>query len=150
MMSESVAYLEEPRDPPDLSVRPPKEHVLTRAIMREREKKKGRWFQPLHPAEMAAQAAFLGLGATDWGQTVRFTDPAYRNAHPRTFESNPILGKHPSRAKVNTLIPLALAAHTLGVWALPRPYRNILQAVGIGLETDAVIHNDMKPEWPWK
>lgn len=147
-MSDAATYLEEPRDPPDLSVHPPKEHVLTRAILREREKKKGRWFQPLHPAEMAAQAAFLGLGATDWGQTVRFTqDPSLRD---KWHESNPILGKHPSRAKVNALIPLALAAHTLGVWALPRPYRNILQAVGIGLETDAVIHNDMKPEWPWR
>lgn len=110
-----------------------------------------RWFSPMSPVEKAAQAAFLGLGATDWGQTIRFTqDPAYREAHPRAFESNPVLGKHPSRSKVNLLVPLGLAAHTLGAWALPRPYRNILQAVGIGLEGEAVLHNDMRPQWPWK
>lgn len=150
-MSDTATYLDEPRDPPDLSVRPPREHVLTKAIMRERERKAGRWFQPFHPAEAAAQAAFLGLGAADWGQTIRFTqDTDYQRAHPRAYESNPFLGRHPSRTRVNALIPLALAAHTLGVWALPRPYRNILQAVGIGLEGNAVAQNDLKPQWPWK
>ena len=141
-------FLQEPPDPPDLSVHPDERRGLVDAIRRPPEKKRSRWFQPFHPAEAAAQAAFLGLGGVDWGQTIRFTqDPALNK---RWGESNPFLGRNPSRAKVNALIPLALAGHTLAAWALPRPYRNILQAVGIGMEADAVIHTDMKPQWPWK
>lgn len=112
---------------------------------------KRRWFQPLSRNEWLAQAAFLGLGALDWSQTVRFTqDPAFDR---RLDEQNPILGKNPSRAKVNILIPLGLAAHTLGVYALPRPWRNILQGAGIVGESYATYQNakqGVTPAMPWQ
>lgn len=110
---------------------------------------KSRWFQPLSKAEWLAQAAFLGLGLTDWGQTVNFTQHPTDNG----YESNPILGKHPSRARVNTMIPLGLIGHTLGVWALPRPYRNMLQGAGLVGEGLAVGNNakqGVRPIAPWK
>lgn len=121
------------------------ERVLTEPPM------DSRWFAPLSPVEKALQGVFLGLGAADWGQTVNFTqNPALRS---RMYEVNPLLGRNPSRAKVNTLIPLGLAAHTLGVHALPRPWRNILQMAGLGGETWAVVNNargGISPVVPWK
>lgn len=112
------------------------------------------WFSPLSPYEKAAQAAFLGLGALDWGQTIRFTqDKEWQARNPGWRERNPVLGSHPSRARVNALIPLGLAAHTLGAWALPRPWRNVLQVAGIAGEANATYGNHQQgiyPQWPWK
>jgi hypothetical protein len=142
---------------PDLTYLPPEptEGELVAKMLREApefENRRKVWFTKMSPLEKALQAAFLGAGALDWGQTIKFTqDPTYQELGHR--EMNPILGPHPSRTRVNVYMPLALAAHTLGVWALPRPYRNILQIGGLGLEGWAVHNNAKKgvsPTWPWK
>jgi hypothetical protein len=56
-------------------------------------------------------------------------------------EGNRFLGPHPSRAKVNTLIPLGMVLHTAVAVALPRPARNLWQMTFIYLEADAVHGN---------
>lgn len=139
----------------DLSYTPPpaaelRAEALRRAIEREPEKNEGEgWFSKPTAAELAVQGMFLALGLTDWGQTTNFTQHKKRQYE----EVNPILGKHPSRAKVNTLIPLGLAAHTLSAYALPRPYRHILQGLGLAGEGIAVANNTSRgisPVLPWK
>lgn len=154
----------EARRKPDLGVRPPRpwrdpdldNEALVRAVQRgphsDEAERRSRWFQPFSRGELVAQGAFLGLGLTDWGQTIRFTqDPAWKARG--VYEVNPVLGRHPSRARVNTLIPLGLAAHTLAAWALPRPYRRLLQGAGLVGEAGAVGTNHLagiRPALPWK
>jgi len=137
----------------DLSLDTEKESQKARAeALRkslEGDDKEGGWLSPLSPTEKALQGLFLGLGALDWGQTVNFTQ--HRKAD--LYETNPILGKNPSRAKVNILIPLGLALHTGAVQVLPRPYRNIVQGLGIageGLAVGTSFAKGVKPIWPWK
>jgi hypothetical protein len=139
----------------DLSYTPPSESevrakVLRDAIGREpEEEKESVFFSKMSPTELALQGLFLGLGAVDWGQTIKFTQPYNYHAS----ETNPLLGKHPSRARINTMIPLGLALHTAAVWAAPRPIRNVIQALGILGEGAAVrnnFHAGVTPTWPWK
>lgn len=123
---------------------------LARLVAEPPPEREAGWFSPLSPAEKVLQGAFLGLGLVDWGQTVNFTqNPALR----ATEEINPVLGRRPSRARVNVLVPLGLAAHTAGVIALPRPWRNVLQVAGLVGEGLAVGNNaarGISPVWPWK
>ncbi len=141
---------------PDLSYVPPSDaevraDALRRRIEEPAPEEGSRWFSAMSPAELAMQGAFLGLGLTDWGQTINFTQG---RPGGRTYEeANPVLGRRPSRAKVNLLVPLGLAAHTLGSYALPRPWRNVLQVAGLLGEGAAVYHNaraGISPTWPWK
>ncbi len=109
-----------------------------------------RWFAPLSRGERLVQLTVIGLGLVDWGQTIRFTQGAAYRAYE---ESNPLLGRHPSRATVNAYFPLALGVYTLGVWALPSPYRDVLLAGGLALEGDAVVSNAVEgigPAAPWR
>lgn len=94
----------------------------------------GTWFSRPTPLEVAMQGAFLGLAATDWQQTRAFRKLGVE-------EMNPLLGRRPSVGKVDTMVPAAMAAHTLAAYALPRPWRNIAQVLGLGAETWAVAHN---------
>lgn len=146
---------DEPRSPPsresEVRVAALREQLRPEAPPDEGGYDGGGWFSKMHPAEKAAQLAFLGLGLLDWGQTIKFTQDPYWQE--RVFEANPVLGKHPSRARVNTLIPLGLAAHTLAAWALPRPWRNVLQVGGLVGEGWATSHNHrdgIRPTLPWK
>ncbi len=109
-----------------------------------------RWFGPLSRVEGLAGATVVGLGLVDWGQTIRFTQ---REAYRVYEETNPLLGRHPSRAAVNAYFPLALGLYALGVWALPAPWRDILLAGGLAVEADAVASNareGIAPAAPWR
>lgn len=140
----------EPRRP-DLSLVPPRgAPAVTAEVGTERSTPESRdagggWFSRPTPLELAMQGAFLGLTATDWQQTRAFRKLGWQ-------EANPLLGKQPSIRKVDALIPLGMAAHTLGAYALPRPYRNIAQVLGILGEAAAVAHNSKIPQvgWGWK
>jgi hypothetical protein len=57
--------------------------------------------------------------------------------HPDGWcELNPIIGSHPSVAKVDTYFAGCLVAHTLIAVALPPKYRKIWQYTWIGLRPD--------------
>lgn len=116
-----------------------------------REPQAGRtWFGPLSRVEGLAGMAVIGLGLVDWGQTIRFTQ---RDAYRAYEESNPILGRRPSRAAVNAYFPLSLGLFALGVWALPPPYRDVLLAGGLAVEGSAVVSNaryGIAPTAPWR
>ena len=93
--------------------------------------------------DTVCEVTFAGITAIDLMQTNRFVGDGYE-------ERNPVLGKHPSRTEVNTLIPLAIAGHAIIAYMLPaetvlwgyklRP-RRMWQNVWIGIEMGAVNHN---------
>lgn len=86
------------------------------------------------------QLTFLAVTTVDWMQTINFTQhPVHSDG--RSYEANRILGKQPSRAKVNTLIPLGMLAHTALAVALPKPIRQVWQLSFLYLEVDATRSN---------
>ena len=95
------------------------------------------------PGDLALEATFAGVTTVDWLYTLEFTQ--HRERYNGVTEWNPLLGKTPSRAKVNTLIPLAIVGHVAVASALPHgPLRTIWQAAWTYVELDAVRAN-----WAW-
>lgn len=85
-------------------------------------------------ADTLFEAATLGLIAADWYQTRTF------RADGRE-EQNPILGRYPSRARVNALIGAAMLGHPIAARLLPQPWRRIFQSATIAGEGYAVGAN---------
>jgi len=91
------------------------------------------------------QTAVVSTLTVDWLQT------RYTAKHPDMFyETNPIMGKHPSVGTVNTYFAAIALLHTAAVVLLPKeftvfetkiPLRNILQSVVIAVEVGAIINN---------
>lgn len=86
--------------------------------------------------DTAFELGLVALSATDFGQTSWFL-----SHRPRAYETNPLLGRHPSRAQVATFGAVALASHLGIARLLPQPYRRFWQLLGIGIEIDAVGSN---------
>ena len=82
------------------------------------------------------QAAFVAAALADWGQTL-----CIANNPDRFYETNFLLGRHPSSQKVNTYFPVAIALHTAVAVALPPKYRRTWQLVWIGIESSMVLNN---------
>lgn len=80
------------------------------------------------------ELATLGLIGMDWHQTRDFR----AKGHP---EINPILGRYPSRARVNTLIGAAMIGHPIVARLLPKKWRRAFQYGTIAAETLAVGNN---------
>ena len=82
----------------------------------------------------------LAVGSTalivaDWSQSLRIAD------NPRRWrEFNPLLGRHPSEGRVNTLFSLAVVSNG-GALLLPKTPRRIWYAAVTALEVFAVIRN---------
>src|SRR5574337_410575 len=79
------------------------------------------------------EASFAAALGADWLQTRQITHAG--------LETNPILGKHASRSKVDAYFATSLAGHALIAAALPRPYRTVWQCIWIGIETEVVRQN---------
>jgi hypothetical protein len=84
------------------------------------------------------ELGLVALSVTDFGQTSWFL-----SNRPHAYETNPLLGRHPSRARVATFGALGLASHLAVARLLPQPYRRLWQLAGIGVEVDAVTSNAM-------
>jgi hypothetical protein len=52
--------------------------------------------------EIGMEIVYVGLHIVDWGQTLDIEN------HPGLHENNPILGKHPSRGKINAMFATGL------------------------------------------
>ena len=87
--------------------------------------------------EASLEAAFIGTVLLDWQQT-RW---ALANGH---YERNPILGKYPSRAKVNAAAFGAIAAHGAISYLTPRRYRWMWQYVTFVAEGGVVLQNSFE------
>lgn len=92
-------------------------------------------FQPFTEKDVILQSIFTGLLYIDWRQTKQGLEKENR------YELNPLLGKHPSGEKVDTIISLALISHTFIAYALPPKYRLFWQHLFIYIESCAVIYN---------
>lgn len=85
--------------------------------------------------DMTFQVGYTLLHIVDWGQTLDIEN------HPRHFERNPILGRHPSRSEVHTYFATTLGLHWLIARALPRKWRNHFQASTIAIQFGVVKDN---------
>ncbi len=85
--------------------------------------------------DTAMELVFASTLALDYSQTVG----ALRAGGFQ--ESNPLLGHHPSALGLAGYNVGGLVLHAAVAAALPRPYREIWQAAGIGMELGAVGHN---------
>jgi hypothetical protein len=97
-------------------------------------------FVPRSTAKRTAPDYGLALGSTalilaDWSQTLQII----REAHTR-HEGNPLLGRHPSEGRVNTMIGLAVTTN-LAALLLPKRPRRIWYAAVTLIEGIAVTHN---------
>ncbi len=96
--------------------------------------------------QIGLEAAYLTLHCIDWGQTLNIADNP-----DRYWEAvNPILGKHPSRGRVNLYFAATAMAHIAGTILLPSRYRYLWQGVAIGIEACMVRKNqkaEIKVKW---
>lgn len=79
------------------------------------------------------------LHGADWAQTRTIA----KNPD-RFYETNPILGEHPSSGKVNNYFLSTLLAHTLIANSLNSEWRKIFQNAGIGVEAGFSGRNKVK------
>jgi hypothetical protein len=88
------------------------------------------------------EGAFLGETMQDWVQTTRFLrDPHFQ-------EANPILGKHPSQAKMSAFGVGMDAAQYAGYEALPDNYKLPYAAISAILEGANVARNKKVTGYP--
>lgn len=85
--------------------------------------------------DTSLEVTFVVLTIMDWRQTRDIQN------HPVLYETNRVLGRHPSARRINTYIPLSIIAHAAIAAALPKPYRTIWQSIWIGIELNAVNNN---------
>ena len=86
-------------------------------------------------ADTLRQGAFTGLAIADWAQT------RYISKHPEFYETNQILGSHPSTGKVDTYFAASIVGHAVISYMLPPAWRQGWQYVWIGVEAQKVVHN---------
>ena len=85
--------------------------------------------------DTALQLSYTALHIADWGQTLDIEN------HPYAYETNPILGRNPTRGEINTYFASTLALHWLIARALPQKWRNQFQLGTIALEFNVVTDN---------
>lgn len=91
---------------------------------------------PWRRQDIALEVAWQALNLMDWHQTLQIAD------RPDLYEEkNPLLGKSPSKGRVNWLLPLSSVAHAVIVHHLPRKYRTPFQVISIGWSGKAVRNN---------
>lgn len=90
---------------------------------------------PWSRADVTREAVYQALAVVDWGQTLDIEN------HPGLYETNFILGKHPSRARINAYFLTTGALHFAATHYLPREWRPVFQYVSIGIEVGAVSNN---------
>ena len=81
------------------------------------------------------QVTCSALKTIDWLQTREIA------VNPKYYELNPILGKHPSRRKVDIYFASTLVGHAAISYLLPHPYRTWWQCCWIGISATTVTRN---------
>lgn len=89
----------------------------------------------LSTADKQRQYIYTALHLIDWRQTMDIP------RHPEQYETNVVLGKHPSNSRIHLYFASTLAAHYLIVEALPAEYRAAFQNVTIGVEAGMTQSN---------
>jgi hypothetical protein len=83
------------------------------------------------------EATFVSAVFLDWQQTrwMLTRSPA------RFYETNPVLGQHPSIHKLDAMVGAAVAGHALVAFLLPEPFRSGWQLAFVVIETGMVSMN---------
>jgi len=97
------------------------------------------YFEDFSRQDLILQSVFTGLTVIDWAQTIEFTQNM-----DGFKESNVILGEHPSRERINTLIPIGIVAHWYITYFIPKKYRVYWQSASISIEYYSVASNHKK------
>lgn len=99
-------------------------------------------------ADTAREAAVVAVSAADWGQTLniqeRSRDTQLSNdwtRHDDWHEENPLLGRYPSRARINTYFASTIVLHGVIAYLLPPKWRHAFQYISLGFEMSVVTHN---------
>lgn len=92
-------------------------------------------FDEWDKTEIGMEIVYVGLHLVDWGQTLDIEN------HPGLYETNPILGKHPSRGKINAMFFTGLVLQPIIAHALPHKWRKAWIGSGIMLEAGCVGNN---------
>lgn len=87
-------------------------------------------------ADKTREAVYLAVDAVDWLQTRNIA----RNPE-RYYETNAILGQHPSIGRVNAYFASMMLVHVGIVTALPKEYRAAFQFTSIAYEVSYVAGN---------
>lgn len=86
--------------------------------------------------DIAREAVYLVLHTVDWKQT------RYVVAHPDEYhETNPILGKYPSKKRVDAHFATTALMHVAAVNFMPEKWRPVFQYLSIGVEAGYVGNN---------
>lgn len=94
---------------------------------------------PWTKADTARELVFVAVTTMDWGTTLDIN--AKYCAWHDWYEQNPLLGRHPSRARINLFIPASMVLHYLVARELSGKWRTIFQNATIVMEVAAVSHN---------
>jgi hypothetical protein len=86
--------------------------------------------------DIALESAWITLNIIDWSQT------RYISKHPEFYESNPILGRHPSISAVDTYFAAGTLLHIGVTHILPSKYRPYWQMITIMGSGACVINNN--------
>ena len=87
-------------------------------------------------ADTEREAAYLIVDAVDWAQTRDIS----RNPN-KYYETNAILGKHPSIGSVNSYFIGMMLVHIGIVTIIPSSYRSTFQFTSIAYEASYVVGN---------
>lgn len=85
--------------------------------------------QPLTKSQWVGEAAWQAIHVIDWGQTLNIAD------NPDYHEKNPLIGRHPSRGKVNLYMGASAIIHPIITYLLPEDYK--------------VLGINIHPRWLW-
>jgi hypothetical protein len=100
---------------------------------------------PWTPTQYVLEGAYQAALLCDWRQTSDFHKtwvPVWGNRIDYgVTEVNPMLGRHPSQARINEMCALSSIGHVVVSEVLPGEWRNIWQGVTMGLEIGFVAHN---------
>ncbi len=81
------------------------------------------------------ETVYIALDAIDWRQTQDIV------RHPNLYETNPVLGLHPTNARINAWFAASMATQIAIAYVLPEKWRAAWQYAGIGLEAVMVGNN---------
>ena len=88
--------------------------------------------------QMLLQGTSLTLNIIDWGQTLDIVDKP-----GEYYETNPILGDHPSRAEVNRYFAASMLSKILITHLLPSDWRKYWLGLNIGV-SGYYVHNNYR------
>ena len=91
--------------------------------------------EPWTTTDKTLAAAFWTTHMLDWAQTLDI------ERHPGLYETNPLLGKHPTRGQINRhFVAMGIAHLALEVY-LPAKPRRIMESVTLGWQIRCVSGN---------